>query len=115
MSNEIGFLTDGSFFAQNTRGYMVCRTFYEPNRKIIYERTVVQILIKFVNCKLAEYTTTGIVEITHRKNFFRYDIRSTTEGESHYKLDLALVILTSIAYLGNILLHVKCFSQNFTK
>jgi len=85
----------GDYFTTNSRGYIFHSLFYEPNRLVIIERVVV-----------FEVTASGVVEITEVKGYYRpHNIKDSPEN-SHWKLDIGLVIVTILAYLINIGAHM---------
>jgi len=88
--------TGGDYFTENSRGYTFHSLFFEPNRLVIIERIVT-----------FEITATGVVEISEVKGYYRpHNIKDSPE-KSHWKLDIALLVVTILAYVLNIGAHVR--------
>lgn len=110
MEDELNYDNDGDYFDEDSRAYIFQSLFYEPNRLVIIERVVVfHFLLRFIphlTLQVFEFTASGVVEITEKKGYYRPHIKDSEEN-SHFRLDIGLLIMTILAYILNIGAHVN--------
>jgi len=95
MTEKLKNGTIGNYFSDASRSYIVNSMYYEPNRHFILERAL-----------MFEFTSSGIIEITDRKSYFKPKIPNDENDEHHFRIDLALLIMTLVGYTLNIVLNV---------
>lgn len=102
--------TIGNYFSEASRAYIFTSMYFEPNRHIILERATVSgnsVDMSLLFQQLFEFTSSGIIEITDRKTYFKPDSVEGNKTDNHAQINLALLILTIVGYLLNIVLNVS--------